>query len=457
MAFTVAIAGRPNVGKSTLFNRLTGKHAAIVDDTPGVTRDWREGEAQLLDLGFRVLDTAGLDDAQTDGLADRIQTQTRAAIEQSDALIFLIDGRDGLTPFDHDVAKLLRRAGKPIVLAVNKCDRREAEATIAAAERLGFGEPVELSAAHNRGLDELYRALIAIAPKEARTADEEDEETEGDAAVRARPLTIAITGRPNAGKSTLLNRLLGAERSITGPEAGITRDAVVAEWTWEERTIRLIDTAGLRRKAKVSEDLEKLSVSAALEEIKMAELVVLVIDAAIPFETQDLQIADLVEREGRAMVVAVNKWDLVEDKATLLKTLKARVDELLPQWKGVPIVAISALSGDGVDRLMPAVVRQHEIWNKRVSTHKLNDWLEMMLERHSPPAPKGRRIRIRYITQARTRPPTFAISASQAGELPGDYARYLVNGLRETFGFTGVPVRMKVKAGTNPFDKGKRR
>ena len=286
MAFTVAIAGRPNVGKSTLFNRLTGKLAAIVDDTPGVTRDWREGEAQLLDLGFRVLDTAGLDDAKVDGLAERIQKQTLTAIEQSDALIFLIDGRDGLTAFDHEVAALLRRAGKPIVLAVNKCDRREAADTIAAAERLGFGEPVELSAAHNRGLDELYRALIAIAPIEAREADEvEGDEEAVDAEARARPLTIAITGRPNAGKSTLLNRLLGQERSITGPEAGITRDAVAAEWTWEGRTIRLIDTAGLRRKAKVSEDLEKLSVSAALEEIKMAELVVLVIDAAIPFET----------------------------------------------------------------------------------------------------------------------------------------------------------------------------
>jgi GTP-binding protein len=452
MPFTIAIAGRPNVGKSTLFNRLTGKQAAIVDDTPGVTRDWREGHVQMLDLGFRVLDTAGLDDAKADGLSERIQTQTRGAIEQADALIFLIDGRDGVTPYDQEIAKLLRRAGKPIVLAINKSDVREAEATAAEAVRLGFGEPIELSAAHGRGFDELYRALVAIAPDDAF-----DEGEEPEAEARARPLTIAITGRPNAGKSTLLNRLLGAERSITGPEAGITRDAVVAEWAWEGHTIRLIDTAGLRRKAKVAADLEKLSVAAAIEEIKMAEVVILVIDAAVPFETQDLQIADLVEREGRAMVIAVNKWDLVEDKVKLLKTLKARVDELLPQWKGVPIVAISALSGEGVERLMPAVVKQHEIWNKRVATHRLNEWLSMMIERHSPPAPKGRRIRIRYITQARTRPPTFAISASQAGELPGDYARYLVGGLRETFGFTGVPIRMKVKAGENPFDKRKRR
>jgi GTP-binding protein len=452
MPFTIAIAGRPNVGKSTLFNRLTGKQAAIVDDTPGVTRDWREGHVQMLDLGFRVLDTAGLDDAKTDGLSERIQTQTRGAIKQADALIFLIDGRDGVTPYDQEIAKLLRRAGKPIVLAINKSDVREAEATAAEAVRLGFGEPIELSAAHGRGFDELYRALVAIAPDDAF-----DEGEEPEAEARARPLTIAITGRPNAGKSTLLNRLLGAERSITGPEAGITRDAVVAEWAWEGHTIRLIDTAGLRRKAKVAADLEKLSVAAAIEEIKMAEVVILVIDAAVPFETQDLQIADLVEREGRAMVIAVNKWDLVEDKVKLLKTLKARVDELLPQWKGVPIVAISALSGEGVERLMPAVVKQHEIWNKRVATHRLNEWLSMMIERHSPPAPKGRRIKIRYITQARTRPPTFAISASQAGELPGDYARYLVGGLRETFGFTGVPIRMKVKAGENPFDKRKRR
>ncbi len=447
MSFTVAIAGRPNVGKSTLFNRLTRSHAAIVDDTPGVTRDWRDGEVQLLDLAFRLLDTAGLDDAKGDDLGARIQKQTRAAIDQADALIFVIDGREGITGQDKDVAKLLRRSGKPIIFAVNKSDTRASEATFVEAERMGFGEPVAISAAHGRGLDDLYRALIAIAPSDARVEAEEDAE---------KALTIAITGRPNAGKSTLLNRLIGKERSVTGPEAGITRDAVAAEWSWEGRRVKLVDTAGLRRKAKVSEDLEKLSVADALEEIKMAEVVILVIDADIPFETQDLQIADLVEREGRVMVVAVNKWDLVEDKAKRLKTLKARVDELLPQWRGVPIVAISALSGEGVDRLMPAIVKQHEIWNRRISTHKLNDWLQMMIEQHSPPAPKGRRIKIRYMTQARTRPPTFAISSSQAGELPSDYGRYLINGLREHFGFTGVPIRMKVKAGENPFDKRKR-
>lgn len=448
MVFTVAIAGRPNVGKSTLYNRLTGSRAAIVDDTPGVTRDWREGEARLLDLAFRVLDTAGLDDEKGDDLSARIQKQTMDAIRNADALIFVIDGRDGVTPFDQEVAGLLRRGGKPIVLAVNKADTRASETTINEASRLGFGEPVALSAAHGTGLPELYEALIAIAPDDARLPDVDEE-----AEAYKRPLTIAITGRPNAGKSTLLNRLLGSERSITGPEAGITRDAVAAEWEWGGRKVKLIDTAGLRRKAKVEEDLEKLSVTAAIDEIKLAELVILVIDAAIPFETQDLQIADMVEREGRAMIVAVNKWDLVEDKVLLLRTLTKRVDELLPQWKGVPIVAISALSGDGIELLMPAIVKQHDIWNKRISTHRLNDWLAMMIERHSPPAPKGRRIKIRYITQARTRPPTFAISSSQAGELPSDYARYLMNGLRETFGFTGVPIRMKVKVGENPFAK----
>lgn len=455
MAFTVAIVGRPNVGKSTIFNRLTGKQAAIVDNTPGVTRDWREGEVQMLDLGFRVLDTAGLDDAKTNDLADKVQKQTRAAIDRADVLIFVLDGREGVTPIDQDIARVLRRAGKPIVLAVNKTDVRVSEATLVEAERLGFGEPVAISSAHNIGFDEVYRALVALAPPDAIDADDEDEE-EG-AEKPKRPLSIAITGRPNAGKSTLLNQLLGSERSITSEVAGTTRDAVIAEWEWQGRVIRLVDTAGLRRKAKVDDGLEKLSVAGAIEEIKMAEVVVLVIDADIPFETQDLQIADLVEREGRAMVVAVNKWDLVEDKAVRLKTLKARVDELLPQWRGVPIVALSALSGEGIERLMPAVIAQHEIWNKRISTHKLNDWLEMMIEQHSPPAPKGRRIKIRYMTQARTRPPTFAISSSQAGELPGDYARYLINGLREHFGFTGVPIRMKVKVSENPFDKGRKR
>ena len=458
MAFTVAIAGRPNVGKSTLFNRLTGSQSAIVDNTPGVTRDWREGEVQLLDLSFKLIDTAGLDDAKSTDLNALVQKQTIIAIENADVLIFVIDGKDGVTPFDHDVARLLRRAGKPIVLAVNKSDTRAADATFDEAMRLGFGEPVALSAAHGTGLQDLYQALVEVAPDDAREVlpelEGDDEELEDDVDTSPdRPLTIAICGRPNAGKSTLLNQILGTERSITSPIAGTTRDAVIAEWTWDGRKIKLIDTAGLRRKAKVEEGLEQLSATAAIDEIKMAEVVILVIDAAIPFETQDLQLADLIEREGRAMVVVVNKWDLVEDKAQLLRILNQRVDQLLPQWKGVPIVALSALSGEGLERLMPAIVQQHDIWNKRISTHRLNDWLQYMLEKHSPPAPKGRRIRIRYITQARTRPPTFAISSSQAGELPSDYARYLVNGLRENFGFTGVPVRMKVKAGRNPFDK----
>jgi GTP-binding protein len=460
MSFTVAIAGRPNVGKSTLFNRLTGKQAALVDDTPGVTRDWKEGFVNLQGLQFRLLDTAGIDIKPSDDLGALIRAQTMQAIAQADVILFVIDGREGITPFDREIARQLRRGGKPILLVVNKADTRASNATVDVAESLGFGEAVAVSAAHGTGLGELHDALAPHAPGDAYDDDDDDDDVldgeadEGEAQANLRPLTIAITGRPNAGKSTLLNQLIGSERAITSPIAGTTRDAVEVSWDWEGRQIRLVDTAGLRRKARVEEGLEKMSVSAAIGEIKMAEVVVLVIDAAIPFETQDLQIADLVEREGRAMVVAVNKWDLVEDKAQLLRTLNERVDQLLPQWKGVPIVALSALSGEGVERLMPVIVKQHEIWNRRITTNKLNDWLQYMIEKHSPPAPKGRRIKIRYMTQARTRPPTFAISSSQAGELPGDYARYLVNGLRETFGFQGVPIRMKVKAGKNPFDKG---
>ena len=453
MSFTVAIAGRPNVGKSTLFNRLTGKQAAIVDDTPGVTRDWKDAAVNLQGLSFRLMDTAGIDIKPSDDLGALIRTQTLQAIAQADVILFVIDGREGITPFDREIARQLRRGGKPILLVVNKADTRASEATIDIAESLGFGEAVAVSAAHGTGLGELHDALRPHAPADALDEDEDGDEGEDEAPEAQRPLTIAITGRPNAGKSTLLNQLIGSERAITSPIAGTTRDAVEVEWDWDGRRIRLVDTAGLRRKARVEEGLEKMSVSVAIEEIKMAEVVVLVIDAAIPFETQDLQIADLVEREGRAMVVAVNKWDLVEDKAQLLRTLIERVDQLLPQWKGVPIVALSALSGEGIERLMPAIVKQHEIWNRRIATNKLNAWLQYMTEKHSPPAPKGRRIKIRYMTQARTRPPTFAISSSQPGELPGDYARYLMNGLRETFGFHGVPIRMKVKAGKNPFDK----
>ncbi len=446
MPFTVAIVGRPNVGKSTLFNRLTRKRAAIVDDTPGVTRDWREGKAQLMNLAFRVLDTAGLDDAKVSSLGERIQAQTRSAIENADAVVFLIDAREGLTPHDREAARLLRKTEKPVLLAANKCDTSVGIASLDEAFALGFGEPIALSATHGTGLDALYDALLPFAPDDAISKND-------DEAPREKRLTIAITGRPNAGKSTLLNRLLGKDRSITGPEAGITRDAVAADWEWQGRAMRLVDTAGLRRKSRVSEDLEKLSVADALAEIGMAEVVILVIDALAPFETQDLQIADLIEREGRAMVIAVNKWDLVENKVKTLRTLKSRIDELLPQWRGVAMVALSALAGDGIERLIPAVIAQYDIWNKRVATHRLNQWLEAALERHSPPAPKGRRIRIKYMTQARARPPTFAIFANQAGELPADYARYLINGLRDTFGFQGVPIRMRIKAQVNPYVK----
>jgi GTP-binding protein len=447
-AKTLAIVGRPNVGKSTFFNRLIGERKAIVADAPGVTRDWREGDADVLGLTFKVLDTAGLDRVRDDSLSAQVQAQTKSAMQRADAFLFVIDAREGVTGADREVARTLYRAGKPVIVIANKVEGAAALPGAAEADALGFGEAVQFSSEHAIGLDDLFRALL---PLIETGEDEPAEEPADDEPAPAKPMLIAVIGRPNAGKSTLVNRLLGHERLVTSPIAGTTRDAIEVDFTWNDRAFRLVDTAGMRKKAKVDEGLEKLSVADALKTIRFAELVILAVDVNQPFETQDLHIADLVEREGRAMVVAVNKWDLIEDKAQTLRTLKSRIDELLPQWRGVPVVALSALSGEGVERLMPAVVAQYDIWNKRVATAQLNRWLEGALERHAPPASKGRRIKIRYMTQAKARPPTFALFASQAGELPDDYIRYLVNGLRESFGFTGVPVRLNVKAGKNPY------
>jgi GTP-binding protein len=450
-AKTFAIVGRPNVGKSTFFNRLIGERKAIVANEPGVTRDWREGDADVLGLKFRVLDTAGLDRVRDDSLSAQVQAQTKSAMGLADAFFFVVDAREGVTGADREVARTLHRAGKPVIVVANKVEGSLALPGAAEADGLGFGEAVQFSSEHAIGLDDLFRALLPLVEPEG---EEPEDDTEAGAEL-AKPMLIAVIGRPNAGKSTLVNRLIGQERLVTSPIAGTTRDAIEVDFEWGERKFRLVDTAGMRKKARVDEGLEKLSVADALKTIRFAELVILVVDVNQPFETQDLQIADLVEREGRAMVVAVNKWDTVEEKALTLRTLKSRIGELLPQWRGVPVVALSALAGDGVERLMPTVMEQYEIWNKRVPTAQLNRWLEGALERHAPPAAKGRRIKIRYMTQAKARPPTFAIFASQAGELPDDYVRYLINGLRETFGFEGVPMRLNVKAGKNPYaDKG---
>lgn len=451
---TFAIVGRPNVGKSTIFNRLIGERRALVADEPGVTRDWRDGEADLIGLKFRVMDTAGLDRVRDDSMSAQVQRQTKSAMERADVFLFVIDAREGVTGADREVAKTLYRAGKPVIVIANKVEGALAMPGVAEADALGFGEAVPFSAEHAIGLDDLYRALSPLIEPDDDEFDagelEEGGETDGEAPPD-KPILVAVIGRPNAGKSTLVNRLIGEERVVTSPVAGTTRDAIEVDFSWQGRAFRLVDTAGLRRKAKVDEKLEKMSVQDALKTIRFAELVILVVDVEQPFETQDLQIADLVEREGRAMVVAVNKWDLIEDKAQTLRTLKSRIDELLPQWRGVPVVALSALAGEGLEYLMPAVTEQYAIWNKRVATAALNRWLEAALERHSPPAAKGRRIKIRYMTQAKARPPTFAIFASQAGELPEDYVRYLINSLRESFGFHGVPMRLNVKAGKNPY------
>ncbi|MDA0998826.1 MAG: ribosome biogenesis GTPase Der [Proteobacteria bacterium] len=462
MSFTVAVIGRPNVGKSTLFNRLVGKRLAIVDDTPGVTRDRREGDASLADLSFRIFDTAGLEDIFDDSLQARMRRQTEQAVAGADVALLLIDGRAGVTPTDTHFANWLRAQNVPVILGVNKCEGNQGEAGRLDAYALGIGEPIALSAEHGQGLDELYEALLPFA--EAARAREkaagggdidgfvDSGEEADDAVIADRPLQLAIVGRPNVGKSTLVNRLLGQDRMLTGPEAGITRDAIASEWEWQGRKIKLIDTAGLRRKGRVGEKLESLSAADTARAIQYAQVVVLVIDALQPFEKQDLTIARNVVDEGRALVVAVNKWDAVTDKNATLGLIRDRLQTSLQQVRGVPVVSFSALTGHGVDRLMPQVDRIFEIWNSRVPTGALNRWMTAMLEGHPPPmGTHGRRLTIRYATQIKSRPPTFALFSSTAVKLPESYLRYLMNGLRDSFGLDGVPIRIVTRSRKNPF------
>jgi GTP-binding protein len=457
----IAIVGRPNVGKSTLFNRLTGTRAALVSDLPGLTRDRKEGDAELGGHPIKIIDTAGLEVAARGSIADRMRRQTEAAIALADLVLFVIDARDGVTATDETFARTVRASGRPVVLIANKCEGRTSDEGFYDAFKLGLGEPVAISAEHGLGLGDLERdALAALGLKPAarekrRESDADDEEETPD--TRERPLRVAIVGRPNAGKSTLVNALIGEDRMITGPEPGLTRDSVASDITWQGRTIRLFDTAGLRRKAKVTELAEKLSTSDTLRAIRFAEVVVLLLDAERGLEHQDLSIGDLVTEEGRALVIAVNKWDLVESKQQALKTLLHKVAEGLAQVPGVAVIPISAASEKGLDKLLRAVVTAAEIWNRRVPTHELNRWLQEALARHAPPAPSGRRLKIRYMTQPSTRPPTFVAFCSRPDALPKSYQKYLLNSLRETFDLPGVPIRLNLRAGDNPFASKRRR
>ncbi|MEM9477276.1 MAG: ribosome biogenesis GTPase Der [Pseudomonadota bacterium] len=463
MSFTLAIVGRPNVGKSTLFNRLVGKRLALVDDQPGVTRDLREGAARLGDLRFTVIDTAGLEEATDESLQGRMRRLTERAVEMADICLFMIDARAGVLPADEVFADILRKKNAHVILAANKGEGSAADAGVIEAYALGLGEPIRLSAEHGEGLNDLYTMLAPIADElaERAAADapetdvtvEEDDPDGPRVPTKARPLQIAVVGRPNAGKSTLINRLLGEDRLLTGPEAGITRDAISVAMDWDGLPVRLFDTAGMRKKAKVQEKLEKLSVGDGLRAVKFAEVVIVLLDAAIPFEQQDLRIADLAEREGRAAVVAVNKWDAEEHKQEKLRDLREAFERLLPQLRGAPLITVSAKTGRGLDRLRAAVEKAHEVWNRRVSTARLNRWLTGMVEAHPPPAPGGRRIKLRYMTQAKTRPPGFVVMCSHPDKLPESYSRYLVNGLREDFDMPGTPIRlyMRSQAEDNPY------
>lgn len=469
MSFTLAIVGRPNVGKSTLFNRLVGKKLALVDDQPGVTRDLREGAGRLGDLRFIVIDSAGLEIAEDDSLQGRMRRLTERAVDEADICLFVIDARTGVTAADEYFAEILRRRARHVIVAANKAEGRAGESGAMEAYGLGLGEPLRISAEHGEGMDDLYRALVPLAdsveleragPVEALTdvelsdADAETGEGEEDwQPSEARPLQLAVIGRPNAGKSTLINKILGEDRLLTGPEAGITRDSISVTTTFLGTPMRLFDTAGMRKRAKVVDKLEKLSVADGLRAVRFAEVVVVLLDVAVPFEQQDLRIADYAEAEGRAVVVAANKWDLEDDKPEKLKELRESFERLLPQLKGAPLVTVSARTGKGLDRLHHAILKAHEVWNRRVSTARLNRWLQVMTESHPPPAPGGRRIRLRYMTQVKTRPPAFIVKATHTDKLPDSYQRYLVNGLRADFDMPGTPIRLffRDQGGDNPY------
>lgn len=453
---TVAIIGRPNVGKSTLFNRLVGKRIALVDDRPGVTRDRREGDAELLGVPFRVVDTAGFESDDPQTLPGRMRAQTEAAVAQADAALFLIDARAGVTPLDETVAQWLRGSDTPVILVANKAEGRAAEAGLMESFALGLGEPVALSAEHGEGMGDLFGALLPHIEREEEDEPAEDEEEYNPDAI----LKLAIVGRPNAGKSTLVNRLLREERMITGPEAGITRDSIAVDWEWPSpdgrmRPVRLIDTAGLRKKAKIEDKLEKLSASDTMRAVDFAEVVVLLLDATRGLEAQDLRIADHVLQEGRALVLALNKWDVAEGQSALFNGVKAALEEGLSQVKGVPLIAVSAATGKGLDQLLGAAFETRDAWSRRVSTGQLNRWFEKAVDKNPPPAPGGKRIKLRFITQARVRPPSFVIFGTRVDELPKSYERYLVNGIRKELGFGAVPVRVTLRAPKNPYGEKK--
>ena len=456
---TVIIIGRPNVGKSTLFNRLIGKRLALVDDQPGVTRDRRIGDAELAGLEFEVVDTAGWEDEDAESLPGRMRKQTEVSLEGADAAMFVFDSRAGITPLDEEIARWLRSQEVPVVLVANKAEGRQGDAGIYESFSLGFGEPVALSAEHGEGTADLFDHLWPIIGEKAEAAEKAEEQAEEDEDAPAGPLKLAIVGRPNAGKSTLINRLLGEERLLTGPEAGITRDSIAVDWEWtdprsgEEREIRLIDTAGMRKKAQVVEKLERLSVQDARRAIDFAEVVFLLLDATRGLEHQDLKIASMVLEEGRALMIAINKWDIAEDASGLFNGVRAALDEGLAQVRGLPLIAVSARTGKGLDQMLTAAFDLREAWSKRVPTSALNRWFDDALEANPPPAPKGKRIKLRYITQASTRPPRFVVFGTRLDALPKSYERYLVNGIRSKLGFEAVPVRVVLKSPKNPYSK----